>query len=99
MYNGEYENKQRMLDCMCEAIMEMSANGSEKDNHIIALKLIHRDKDERTWCGSFFKGDYVRIVFSDNPERDDGYYDVYVDGDSCMGMFEDVWKRVKRSIG
>ena len=99
MYNGIKENKQAMLDKMCEAIMEMCANGSEEHNHIIGLRLFHRDEYEHTWCGDFQSGDYVRIVWSEHPERDDGYYDVYVDGDSAFGMFEDVWKKVRRCIG
>ena len=99
MYNGVKENKQRMLNCMCEAIKEMRANGSEEHNHIIALRFFTREKEEVTRYKVFPKGDYVRIVWSNNPERDDGYYDVYVDGDSCYGMFEDVWNAVKHCIG
>ena len=67
MYNGKWENKQRMLNCMCEAIKEMSANGIEEHNHIIAFRLFTREKEETTWCKAFPKGDYVRIVWSDNP--------------------------------
>ena len=99
MYNGVKENKQQMLDFMLGAIQEMSANGTPEHNPIIGLQLITREKDEKTFFGFFPKGDYVRIQFKDNPTRDDGYYDVSVDGDSCMGMFEDVWNRVKRCIG
>lgn len=99
MYNGVKEEKQKMLDKMCEAIMEMEANGSENNNHIIGLRLFHRDEWESTWCGDFQPGDYVRIIWSEDPKRKDGYYDVYVDCDSCFGMFEDVWKQVKKSIG
>ena len=99
MYNGKSENKQAILDHMCQSIMEMSANGSEDTNHIIALKFFHRDAPETTWCGSFDKGDYVRVVWSDDPTRSDGYYDVFVEGDSGKGLFEDVWNFVKENIG
>ena len=99
MYNGKEENKQHMLDFMLGAIQEMRANGTAGNNPIIGLKLITREKDEQTMFGHFRAGDYVRIQFERNPERDDGYYDVYVDGDSCYGLFEDVWNRVKRCIG
>ena len=99
MYNGKEENKQRMLDFMCGAIQEMRANGTVGNNPIVGLKLITREKDEQTMFGFFPQGDYVRIQFESNPERDDGYYDVRVEGDSCFGMFEDVWNRVKQSIG
>lgn len=99
MYNGKEENKQKMLDFMCGAIQEMRANGTPGNNPIVGLKLITREEDERTFFGFFPKGDYVRIQFENNPERNDGYYDVNVEGCSCFGMFEDVWSRVKRSIG
>ena len=99
MYNGKEENKQRMLDFMLGAIQEMGANGTEQGNPIIGLKLFTREKAESTWCRSFPAGDYVRIIFKDSPDRDDGYYDVYVSGDNCKGMFEDVWNRVKECIG
>lgn len=99
MYNGQYENKQRMLDFMCGAIQEMRANGTPNHNPIVKLELFTREKDETTWCGCFPAGDYVRIQFKTNPTRDDGYYDVNVDGDSCYAMFEDVWRKVKRCIG
>lgn len=99
MYNGKYEDKQKMLDKMCEAIMEMRANGSKEHNHIIKLEWMHRGEWGESWCRKFPPGDYVRIIWSENPDRTDGYYDVYVDGDSCMGMFDDVWKAVKKHIG
>ena len=99
MYNGKWENKQRMLDFMLGAIQEMRANGTTGHNPIVKLKLITRETDEKTWCGFYPAGDYVRIAFENNPERNDGYYDVNVDGDSCYGMFEDVWNRVKQCIG
>ena len=99
MYNGIKENKQAMLDHMCAAIMEMRANGREEDNHIIGLKLFKREKPEETWCGHFTEGEYVRVIWSDNPDRNDGYYDIYVDGDSALGIFHDVWKFVGKKLG
>lgn len=92
---GKEENKQAMLDYLCKSIMEMRVNGSEEYNHICGLKLFKRETPEKTWCRYFPAGDYVRIIWSDDPERNDGYYDVYVDGDSAWGMFLDVTKRLK----
>lgn len=99
MYNGKKEDRQKMLDLMCAAIMEMRANGREDDNHIKKLQLITINEDTKRWWGWQGNGEYVRIVWSDSPERDDGYYDVYVDGDSAFGMFDDVWRFVKKHIG
>lgn len=98
MYNGKKENKQAMLDHMCNAIMEMRANGDEKSNHICALKLIKIEKDIKRRWGWQRSGEYVRVVWSDTPDRDDGYYDIYVDGDSAFGVFEDVWKYIGRKL-
>ena len=98
MYNGLVENKQKMLDHLCAAIMETQANGTERQNHIVALKLIRRDETERTWCGDFEKGWYVRVVWSDDPDRSDGYYDIDVTGDSGFGMLDDVWKFISRKF-
>ena len=99
MYNGVKENEQAMLNHMCAAIMEMRVNGSEKYNHICELKLIDIPEPIQRWWGWQRKGKWVRIVWSDSPERDDGYYDVYVDGDSAWGMFIDVYKRIKEIFG
>lgn len=99
MYNGIKEDTQKMLDNMCAAIMEMRANGTEKENHIIALKLFTRESDEKTWCKRFSKGKYVRVIWSDNPERNDGYYDIWVEGLSALGIFDEVWEFVSHHIG
>lgn len=98
MYNGKTENKKAMLSYMCKAIMEMRANGSKEYNHICDLKLIKLENDVKRWWGEQRKGEYVRIVWSDSPDRDDGYYDVYIEGDSALGVFEDVWKFVSRKL-
>lgn len=99
MYNGIKEDPQAMLNHMCAAIMEMSVNGSEKHNHICELRLIEIKEPIHQMWGWQYPGKYVRIVWSDSPERDDGYYDVYVDGDSAWGMFIDVFKRIKYIFG
>ncbi len=81
MFNGKKENKQECLNYLCKAIMETRANGSEKNNHIQELKLIRKEgRDE----------EYVRPIWSDNPERNDGYYDINVTGDSAWAMIKDV---------
>ncbi len=98
MYNGKKENKQAMLDHMCKAIMEMRANGSAECNHICALKLIKLEEDVKRWWGWQEKGEYVRVVWSDSPDRNDGYYDVDVEGDSALGMFEDVWRFISKTL-
>ena len=89
------ENKQKALDSLLETINECSAN-DPKYNHIIALKLIDRKGCKDMFGRELPDGKYVRIVWSDNPDRNDGYYDVCVDGDNTMGMLCDVFARIKK---
>ena len=81
MFNGKNEDKQKCLDYLCKAIMETRANGSESNNHIKELKLIDgKEPYEQV----------VRPIWSDNPDRNDGYYDINVTGDSAWAMIKDV---------
>lgn len=34
----------------------------------------------------------IRPIFEENPNRDDGYYDINVSGDSVLGMIDDIYK-------
>ena len=40
-------------------------------------------------------GLFVRPIWSDNPDRNDGYYDIPVEGDSPWGVAIDVMKFLK----
>ncbi len=79
MYNGNDENKQKCLDYLCKAIMETRANGSENNNHIQELRYL----DGQTCNQELRFEQVVRPVWSNNPERSDGYYDINVTGDSA----------------
>ena len=93
----ENENKQKALDYLLMAINETNRN-LPKGNHIIALKLIDR-KDCRDMFGrKLYDGEYVRVVWSDDPDRDDGYYDIYVGGDNAMGVLVDTFKWLMRKL-
>ena len=85
MYNGEKEDRQKCLDYLCKAIMETCANGSEQHNHVQELRLLERKDNPNLRYDTV-----VRPIWSDNPERNDGYYDINVSGDSAWGMIKDV---------
>jgi len=94
MYNGKNEDKQKCLDYLCKAIMETRANGSEKNNHIQELRLIDiKDSED-----SLAYDQVVRPIWSDNPERNDGYYDINVSGDSAWAMILDVINDLKKTL-
>lgn len=86
MFNGKNEDKQKCLDYLCKAIMETRANGSERNNHIQELRFIDA-KDSKE---DLRYEQVVRPIWSNNPERNDGYYDINVTGDSAWGMIIDV---------
>jgi len=86
MYNGKKEDMQKCLDYLCKAIMETRANGSEENNHIQELRLIEAADSKEPIAYERV----VRPIWSDNPERNDGYYDINVTGDSAWAMIKDV---------
>ncbi len=95
MYNGEHEDKQKCLDYLCKAIMETRANGSEKNNHIQELKLLTRENYPK------LDGRYdavVRPIWSEHIDRDDGYYDINVSGDSAWAMMLDVIENLRHTL-
>ena len=92
MNEKEKEIAQKALDLFAEIIEVTSASGKEPHNRVIGLRLI-----ERKGCVGMFgqplqDGLYVRPIWSDNPERSDGYYDINVEGDSPWGAICDVMK-------
>ena len=95
MYNGKEENMQACLDNLCKAIMETRANGSEKNNHIVELKLLTKENypklDPRYDA-------VVRPIWSEHLDRDDGYYDINVSGDSAWGMMLDVMESLRHTL-
>lgn len=91
------EDTQKALDHLCAALQEMSVN-DPNSNHVIGLKLI-----ERVGCKDMFgnplqNGKYVRVIWSDNPDRNDGYYDVCVDACSAWGTFLSVVESLKKKF-
>ncbi len=89
---------QKALDLLTQIIEVTQASGSEPHNRIIGLKLI-----DRVDCVSMFgqklpNGTYVRPIWSDNPERNDGYYDINVNGDSPWGAVCDVIRELKHKF-
>ena len=98
MYNGEKENMQKCLDHLCMAIMETRANGSEKYNHIQELRLINRRGCKNQLGELLPDGMYVRPIWSDHPDRNDGYYDINVNGDSAWAMIKDVVEALSHTL-
>ena len=98
MYNGIKEDMQKAIDYMCLAVMETRANGCEEHNHICGLKVIDLPEDVKRWWGWQEKGKYVRVIWSDSPDRDDGYYDININGSSAFGALSTVWKFIDKKL-
>lgn len=95
MNEKEREIAQRAMDLLSEIIEVTGASGKEPNNRIIGLRLF-----ERKGCVNMFgqpmrDGLFVRPIWSDNPERNDGYYDICVEGDSPWGAVCDVLKNLQ----
>ena len=79
-----------------QAILDVtSASGSKDHNHIQELRLIDRKGCKDMFGRPKMDGLFVRPVWSDNPDRNDGYYDIPVEGDSPWGVAIDVMKFLK----
>ena len=78
------ENKQEFLNKICEALqMTRQFKPNAGHNGLVAIKYIHKANG----------GEFASPRFEDNPERSDGYYDVDISGDSCLGIWEDLTRR------
>ena len=96
MNEKERAEAQKVLDLLTEIITITKASGSEEHNHIIGLKLIDRVGCINMAGYRLRDGLFVRPIWSNNPERADGYYDICVEGDSPWGMIIDVIKDLER---
>lgn len=91
------ENVQTALNCLLCAV-DQTRNNDPKYNHIIALSLIRRTNCTDMFGRSVRDGLVVRVVWSDCPDRDDCYYDIYVDGCNCFGVLSSVWKWLDKKL-
>lgn len=98
MYNGKEENLQKALNYMCLAVMETRANGAAEHNHICQLRAIDLPEDTKRWWGWQEKGKYVRVVWSDDPNRNDGYYDICITWCSAFGALNAVWEFIDHKL-
>lgn len=80
----EMENKQEALNNLLAAINYTSVN-RPVGNYIMALKYIPEKE-------------VVRVVWSYNPDRNDGYYDINVACDSAWGMLNDVMNYLHKRL-
>lgn len=90
--NEEKKMSQQALDLLAQIVEVTGASGREPHNRIIGLKLIDRVDCKDMFGRDLPNGSYVRPIYSDNPERSDGYYDICVEGDSAWGAVCDVMK-------
>ena len=90
----EKEIGQKALDLLAQVIEVTRASGSEPHNRIIGQKLIDRKDCVNMFGQKLSDGTYVRPIWSDNPDRNDGYYDINVNGDSPWGAVCDVMREL-----
>lgn len=91
------ENKQKILDSLLNTINLTDRNKPE-GNYIKDLLYIQRRDCKDMWGKPLPNGNYVRVIFADNPERNDGYYDINVDCSSGWGMIYDVVKYLQKIL-
>ena len=86
MQRDAKENVQQMLDYLLAALRETRAFGIDEYNSIVGLDLIDREESYKNgvWLRD---GKHVRVRWYNNPDRDDGYYDICVEGNSAIGTF------------
>ena len=76
------ENKQEFLNQICKALQLTDAAAPGRGyNGLAEIKYIQKNGRE-----------YASPRFENNPERSDGYYDVNITGDSCIGIWIDLTK-------
>lgn len=81
------ENVQQMLDYMLAALRETRAFGIDEYNSIVGLDLIDREEKTTEYGTHLRSGKFVRVRWYNNPNRDDGYYDICVEGNSAVATF------------
>ena len=79
-----------------QAILDITeVCGNKGHNHIQELRLIDRKDCKNMFGQPIMDGWHVRPIWSNNPERNDGYYDINVEGDSPWGVACDVMRWLK----
>lgn len=95
------EERIKAEECMIQLqnILDITgASGSGNHNHIQELKIIDRKGCKNMMGQPIRDGLFVRPIWSDNPERNDGYYDICIEGDSPWGAVCDVMKWLDKKI-
>lgn len=92
MNEKELEMTHMALELLTAIIKVTEASGKEPHNRVIDLKLIDRNGCKDMFGNPLRDGLFVRPIWSDCPDRDDGYYDICVEGDSPWGAICDVMK-------
>ena len=83
------EDKQLFLNKVCEALQNTSAAAPGLGhNGLLEIKYIKKPNGD----------EFARPVFEDFPDRDDGYYDVNISGDSCIGIWIDLTDKFIRRM-
>ncbi len=94
----EREMTVKAMELLAEIITVTKASGTTGHNPIIRLDVI-----DRVGCKDMFGQPLrdclvVRPVYENNPNRDDGYYDICIEGDSPWGAVLDVVSELKRKF-
>lgn len=81
------ENKQEFLNQICKALQLTDAAAPGRGcNGLVEIKYIQKNGRE-----------FASPRFENDPERSDGYYDVDISCDSCIGIWLDITERfIKR---
>ena len=92
----ERYNTQMAMTLLCEAMKACHASGYVKGNYIERLDVIERKNCKDMFGNKLTDGLVVRPVWSDGMHKDDGYYDINIEGDSGWGAIIDVIENLKR---
>lgn len=92
----ERSQTEQAMELLAKIIDVTNASGKTPHNHIIDLQVIDRKGCKDVLGQPKRDGLFVRPIWSDNPERSDGYYDICIDGDSSWGAVVDVFKNLSK---
>ena len=80
------EDKVEFCNKLCELLRMTSNLGIDEYNSLVELRYIKKENGDEV----------VSPRFYNNPERSDGYYDINVTGNNCMGILADVYEKFIR---
>lgn len=82
---SERERLIQTMKALATTILISKGSGDYAGNHVMDLQIIEKNNDI-----------YVRPIWSAHPDRDDGYYDIIITGDSPWGAIVDVIAKLNK---